>query len=199
MRRRTRGFTLIEVMVALAIFALVSAAAVAILAWAADQQTRVRTHMDRLAELQRANALLKADLSQVALRLTRQPDGSPGRNAFEAAPPGRSDRALFAFVRHGWENPDAAPRASMQRVEYRLVDDRLERSVRDALDGSRSATPQVVLHGVESARAGFYAYRQWSDGWTGGADTLPQAVRLDLELRDFGAVRQVVLLPGAAL
>lgn len=197
--RHARGFTLVEVMVALAIFALVSAAGVAILGWAADQQSGVRVRMDRLAELQRAHSLLKADLSQTALRRTRLPDGRPGRDAFVAAPPGQRQGTLFAFVRRGWENPDGEPRASLQFVEYRLVDDRLERHVRAAVDGTSTMPPQVVMTGVASIQTGYFAYRQWSDGWTGGAEVLPEAVRLDMELRDYGAVRQVFLLPEGAL
>ena len=186
-------------MVSLAVFALVSAAAVAILAWAADHQGRIRERMDRLAELQRAHALLKSDLSQVALRRIRLPDGRLARNAFDAAPPGARAGTLIAFVRRGWENPDGEPRASLQYVEYRLVDGRLERSARAALDGAPADTSQVVLTGVESMELGFHSYRQWSDGWTGGAETLPDAVRFDMTLRDFGAVRQVFVLPEAAL
>lgn len=195
-RTRARGFTLVEVLVALAVFALVAAAAVAILGWAADQQAGVRARMDRLAEVQRAHALLKADFSQVALRRTRLADGRPGRDAFNAAPPGRREGVLFAFVRRGWENPDAEPRASLQYVEYRLVDMRLERHVRDAVDGASTRPPQILLTGVAEVEPAYYAYRQWSDGWTGGAEVLPEAIRLDLQLQDYGAMRQVFLLPG---
>ncbi|KAF1687105.1 type II secretion system protein GspJ [Pseudoxanthomonas sp. SGNA-20] len=194
---KARGFTLVEVLVALAVFALLAAAAVAILAWAGDQQAALRARMERLGELQRAHALLKADLSQAAVRRTRLPDGGIARNAFDAAPPGDLSRPLLGFVRRGRENPDAEPRASLQYVEYRVVDGRLERSARPALDGTAAAAPQVLLTGVEDVRAGFYSHGQWSDGWIGGAQALPRAVRLDLRLRDFGPVRQVFVLPEA--
>ncbi|KAB8169623.1 prepilin-type N-terminal cleavage/methylation domain-containing protein, partial [Lysobacter maris] len=54
----TRGFTLIEMLVALAIFAMISAAAVAVMAYAADNQGVVRARMERLGEFQRARSLL---------------------------------------------------------------------------------------------------------------------------------------------
>ncbi|MCD7098948.1 type II secretion system minor pseudopilin GspJ [Stenotrophomonas sp. MMGLT7] len=189
------GFTLIEVLIAMAVFALLSAAAVGILAWTADQQGAVRARMERLGELQRAHALLKADLAQAALRRTRRSDGRAERSAFLAAPPDDMRGPLFGFVRRGWENVDAAPRASLQYVEYRVADGRLERSSRAALDGAPAEAPQVVLEGVGSAKAYYYARGFWSDGWGGGLDALPQAVRLELQLRDFGRVRQVFLLP----
>ena len=197
-RMPVRGFTLIEVLVALAIFALLAAAAVGVLAWTADQQGVIRARMARMAELQRAHALLKADLGQAAVRRTRRSDGVAALSAFTAAPPDERARPLFGFVRRGWENPDGAPRASMQYVEYRVDDGRLQRSTRTALDGTAAAAPQVLLDGVESVQATYYTRSAWSDGWGGGLDALPQAVALELELRDFGHVRQVFLLPGEA-
>lgn len=190
------GFTLVEILVALAIFGLLAGTAVGVMAWSADQQAALRARMERLGELQRAHALLEADLSQAALRRTRHADGSAARAAFIAAPAGDRSRPLFGFVRHGWSNPDAAPRPSLQYVEYRVVDGRLERSARPLLDGAAAGTPQVVLEGVESAHTHFRSYRQWSDGWGGGLTSLPRAVSLDLQLRDLGRVRQVFLLPA---
>lgn len=195
---KARGFSLIEVLVALAVFALVAAAGVAILAWAGDQQAVVRERMDRLADLQRTHALLKSDLSQAAVRQTRDTGGVIARNAFDAAPPGDLSHPLLAFVRRGHDNPDGESRASLQYVEYRIVEGRLERSARPALDGAAAAAPQVLLTGIETARAGFYSHRQWSDGWIGGAQALPEAVRLDLRLRGTGDVRQVFALPDAS-
>ncbi|WP_394004707.1 type II secretion system minor pseudopilin GspJ [Luteimonas sp. WGS1318] len=195
---RARGFTLIEVLVSLAIFAMLAAAAVGVLAWTADQQGVIRARMDRTAELQRAHALLKADLGQAAVRRTRRSDGVAELSAFTAAPPDDRSRPLLGFVRRGWENPDSAPRASMQYVEYRVADGSLQRSTRAALDGSAAGAPQVLLDGVESVRAFYYARGFWSDGWGGGLATLPQAVALEMEVRDFGHVRQVFLLPGEA-
>ena len=191
------GFTLIEVLVALALFALIATAAVGLLAWTADQRSAVRARMDRLAQVQITHALLKADLGQAAIRPTRRSNGSSERNAFNAAPPDDASRPLLAFVRRGWENPAGDARASLQYVEYRVVDGRLERSSRVALDGTVGSDPQVLLDEVQSVRAGFYSFGAWSDGWTGGARTMPRAVRLDIQLRDLGQVRQVFVLPEA--
>ena len=192
----SHGFTLVEVLVALAIFALLASAAVGVMAWSADQQGAVRMRMERLGQLQRAHALLESDLSQAALRRTRRSDGHAELAAFVAAPAGDPAQPLFGFARHGWSNPDAAPRPSMQYVEYRLVDGRLERSARPLLDGAAVAAPQVLLDGVQSVRTHFRSYHQWSDGWGGGVTALPRAVSLEVQLRDLGQVRQVFLLPA---
>src|SRR3546814_8820453 len=83
--------------------------------------------MERLCALQSARALLKADLAQAAVRRVRGRDGNPARNAFIGSTAGATramsgSEPLLALVRRGWVNPDAEPRASMQYVEYRLVD-----------------------------------------------------------------------------
>lgn len=195
-RTACRGFTLVEMLVALAVFGLLSTASVMVLAHAVDQQDAVRTHIDRLAELQVAHGLLQADLSQAAKRRTRRADGGADRHAFNASPHDPR-RPLLAFVRHGWSNPDGTPRASLQYVEYRIADGRLERSTRGDLDGARTGSPQVLLTGVRSASIAFHAQGRWNDGWIGGLDALPDALALELELERIGRVRQVFLLPGA--
>src|SRR3546814_18211621 len=85
---------------------------------------------------------------------------------------------LLALVRRGWVNPDAEPRASMQYVEYRLVDGQLERSVREALDGAAPEEPRVMLRGIESPTIGYHYRGQRIDGWPGGEGAMPDAVRL---------------------
>ena len=196
---RDAGFTLVEMLVALAMFGFIAAAGVAILAHAADNRDVVSARMDRIAELQRSRVLLASDLGQVAMRRVRGADGTPARHAFAGATSGALDGVvLFAFVRRGWSNPDAEPRASMQHVEYRLVDGRLERSARMALDGAAPGEPQVVLRGIRAATVRYRYRDQWSDGWPGGAEALPQAVGLGLDLDGVGEVEQLFLLPGVS-
>lgn len=200
-RPTVAGFTLVEMLVALLIFGLISAVGVGVMTYAADNQGVLHQRMERLGEFQRARALLAADLAQAVPRRVRQRNGDASRNAFAGATDGamamRSGSApLLAFVRRGWTNPDAEPRASLQYVEYRLVDGRLERSIRTALDGAAPGEPQRLLGGITAAHIGYHARGHWNRGWAGGADALPDAVRLDLELEGIGRVEQLFLLPG---
>ncbi|MDH5832871.1 type II secretion system minor pseudopilin GspJ [Luteimonas kalidii] len=196
-RAAGRGFTLLEVMVALALFGLIAAAGVAVMGHAVESQQILRERMDRLGEFQRARALLRADLSQAAVRLVRRADGSNTRDAFVGGRPGESG-PLFAFVRRGRENPEAAARASLEYVEYRIVDGRLERSARAAVDGAAPAPARVLLDGITRARVAYLEREAWNDGWHGGATALPAAVELELDLDAIGRVRQRFLLPVSA-
>lgn len=192
-----KGFTLVEMMVALLVFALLSAAGVAALGFAADNREVVGRRMEALARLQSARALIKSDLEQAADRRTRAEGGVSTPALTGGAVAGAP---LLGFVRRGWDNPDAAPRPSLQYVEYRLVADRLERRVRRALDGASLDEPQVLLEGVEAVEVAFYADGQWAPAWAGTSlRPLPQAVRLDVRTATFGDIRQLVLLPGGVL
>jgi general secretion pathway protein J len=190
------GFTLVEMLVALAIFGLVSAAGVTVMRFTVDNQAIVHAHTDRVAAFQRTRAILKADLAQAAARRTRGEDGRPAREAFFGA---SSDRpgVLLRFARRGWENPSAAARASVQYVEYRLVDGRLERSARPELDGAKLGTPQVLLDRVRSASVSFLWHGQWIATLPGSPlDPLPQAVSLDMTIDGIGAVHQLFVVTG---
>jgi general secretion pathway protein J len=185
------GFTLVETLVALFVFGLLAAASVVVLGGSADAQLRLREVTGELGDLQRLRAALRADLAQAAIRLPR---GEAGERlpAFDT---GDGNGRLFAFVRRGWENPDAAPRASLQHVEYRLDGGDLVRLSRRMVDGAAYAEPAVLARGIEAA---VIAYRDsegvWRDSWDPvRSDAIPAAVQIDLTTRRFGTVRQLFL------
>lgn len=198
MRMRSRaGFTLVEMLVALTVFALLAGAGVGVMGYAVQSQDAVRLNADRLGDFQRTRGLLKADLSQAALRRTRGADGRLATRTFHGTllEPGSP---LMAFTRHGWDNPDAAARASLQYVEYRLVDGRLERRARPALDGAPLGEPQVLIEGVSDLAIAFRYRGQWIETWAAAPiDSLPEAVRLEMTVEGLGRVSQVFLAPGA--
>lgn len=189
---RREGFTLVEVLVALAIFAMIASAGVGLLSFAIDNRLAVREASERTAAFQRARALMRADLGQAAARRVRGADGAP-RAAFELG-----GESLFAVTRRGWINPGDAQRASMQRVDYRLIEGRLERRVRERLDGARPAEPQVLLENVQSAQVTAILDGDPIADWRPVQNRpLPDAVRIDLTLEGYGPVTQLFMLAGA--
>lgn len=191
-----RGFTLVEMLVALAIFGLVSAAGVTVMQFTVDNQALVRAHTGRIAAFQRTRAILKADLAQAAARRTRAQDGRPVPESFYGSA-GDRPGLLLRLARRGWDNPGAEPRPSVQYVEYRIVDGRLERSARPELDGAALGAPQVLIDRVQSASVAFLWSGQWIENLPGGReDILPQAVRLDMAIDGIGAVSQLFIVTG---
>lgn len=171
------GFSLVEVLVALSIFGLVGSGGVALLRLAADNQARVSVHAARTGQVQIARALIAADLSQAGDVASGQGD------------------VLLRLVRRGWENPDAAARPSVQRVEYRIASERLERLSGPALNGAGPSAPQVLIDKVTAARVFYLGPGGWADAPAEGAP--PRAVRFDLTVDGLGSLSQLFLTAEA--
>lgn len=189
------GFTLVEALVALMLFGLIAAAGTAVLSVSIDNRFAVRAATDRTAGLQRTRSLLKADLGQATSRRTRDRNGEPHPMALAGATaPG--DPVLIV-TRAGWSNADGAGRSSLQRVEYRLVGDRLERRVSPFLDGSRPGPPQLLLTGVTGLTVTFVQDgRETLIPTAGPTGRPPDALRVELTLDGYGRLTQLFLIGG---
>jgi general secretion pathway protein J len=186
-RSGERGFTLIEMLIALGIFGMITAAGVALLSLTVRTQETSERLLDALGAVRRTGALLTADLSQAAPRIHRDQDGRP-RPAFEGGDGG--EELLLALVRAGIE--DEAPR----RIEYRLREGRIERWSYAALDGGGRPVAAPLLTGVRRARL---RYRDrdglWRAQWDPtDARQLPIAVELVTDSVGQGVLRQLFLV-----
>lgn len=189
------GFTLAELLIALFIFAMLSAAGTALLRFGIDAQARTSERLATLATVVRTRSLLTADLAQAAPRPFRSETGV-SEPAFSGG--GGGSGAVLRLVRRGWANDGGAARSSLQRVEYRLTGDRLERVSWPMVDGSAPHPPALLIAGVTGLRLRFYSKGQWLDGWQPEAvDALPEAVEITMTARDNPELRQLFLVgPG---
>lgn len=190
-RHSEAGFTLIELLVALAIFALISVAGVMLLRSGSDTQIAVKKRLEEMALSNRLTNSLEGDLAQAIARPVRDQSGQPvpAFTQSEVSMP----NALFAFVRAGWSNLDAAPRAGLQRVAYILEGGALKRLSWPMLDGTAPTDAAVLLEGVTSVTVEFRDDKgAWRDDWTAtDADALPRAIALNVDL--VGEPRQRML------
>ena len=187
------GFTLVEVMIALIIFAMLALAGVAILSFSVRAQSASGAKFDDLSELAQTNAIISADLAQAVDRAPRD-EGGIVRPAFI----GGADAAavpMLQLVRAGWTNIDAAPRASLQKVAYRVVGGALERVAYPKIDGAAPLPAAAVLTNVTSVRLRYRFQGAWTDRWDGaGGIALPQAVELSVGHKDGTVYRQLFLV-----
>ncbi|MFN3435167.1 MAG: type II secretion system minor pseudopilin GspJ [Sphingomonas sp.] len=183
------GFTLVEVLIALMIFGLIAAAGVAILTFSVRAQTATGKRFDDLAALNRTTALLAGDLGQAIDRPARD-EGGNRLPAFTGEANGQ-----MRFVRTGWTNVDAAPRASVQKVAYALDGDTLQRIAYPMVDGAPPLPPVTLLGNVAGIAARYRYKGAWSDRWDGtqGA-ALPQAAEIVLRRTDGTALRLMLLV-----
>lgn len=187
---RQSGFTLVEMLVALVIFALLSAAGVAVLRGSVDAQSAVNSRLTQLGGLGRLHSLLASDLGQAADRPTRAPSG--GRPAFAGDP------GSMQFVRSGWTNLDGEPRSDLQRVEWRFAGDSLTRTGFRRLDGGDDGSVSAPF--ARAIASATLRYRMpdgsWASAFRSSDDAaLPAAVELTLTGREGAPVVMVFSLP----
>jgi general secretion pathway protein J len=189
------GFTLVEVLISLLIFAMLAAAGAAVLGVTIDNRFAVKAQSDRVGDLQRMRSLLRADLGQATGRRARGATGRPAPQAM-VGPMTPAD-PILSLTRAGWTNPGEQARPSLQRVEYRLVDDRLERRIAGQLDGARPGPPQILYRGVRDLTVAFIVDGQAAPAYTSTLDRpLPDAVRITMTLDGYGPVEQLFLVGG---
>jgi len=206
---RVRGFTLIEVLIALAITALVATLSFASLDATISSVESLRERSDRITDLNRAWGLFSRDINHFVPR--------PIRNEFgqrESALAGGAalDQSLV-FTRIGWHNTNQRQRSHMQRVRYVLEEETLYRESYTVLDRTSESEPQRValLEGVLDFQIAFlgpgvelrgdeWDTDDWPENWgvTAGSNTQvppPQALELQLELDGWGEMRWLYDLP----
>ncbi len=197
--RTQKAFTLIEVLVALAIFSILAAFAYGTLGQTMLSAEMLNERMDRLQAIQRTIRYLSQDFLQLAPRPVRQELG----DSLEAAL--RTDfgsEFALELTHGGWSNPAGLPRGTLQRTAYRLEDDELVRYYWTVLDRtlSNKAIAVTILDGVESLLIRYLIDSgDWIEQWPPatlpgplGFRQRPRAVEIVLTLQDEGEIRRVL-------
>ena len=186
------GFTIVEMLVALSIFALLSAAGVTMLRSSVDTQAAVDERLTELGAAGRLHALLASDLGQAVDRATRGPGGE--RPAFSG------EASAMRLVRTGWSNIDEAPRSDLQRVEWRAQQGGVVRVGQTRLDGGDEGQPAVLARSIANAA---FRYRNLDGSWSSlflssEQQPLPTAVEVTLTPQGSAPVVMVFALPDTA-
>jgi general secretion pathway protein J len=201
--RRQRGFTLIEILVAVAVAAILAVMAFESMQQALKSRERIKEHAARLQSLQFTMRSFVQDVAQLSARPVREPLGTDFQPAVEGG-------TEFAFTRGGWTNPVGLERSTLQRVRYVLREDKLYREYWLVLDAQLEPQPipRLLLDGVLNFKVRYMdERREWQDIWPpaaqgGAALTMrelgrrPLAVELTLETKDFGVLTRIIEVPG---
>ena len=198
LRRRSKGFTLFEMLIAVSIFAIIGVVAFGGLGQMTRTGQAVADANNRLSDLQFAVVYFSRDWAQVSPRKIRNQYGDEESNII-------IDDGVITFTRSGWSNLLGQKRSALQRVQYLVLENQLIRRHWRSLDQGIAELPlqAVLLDDVESLEVEFLdasekPIRVWPvDSDLDGGRPVVLAFRLDLT--DIGEITRILELPDGAL
>lgn len=198
MHTARRGFTLIEILVAVVVLSILALAAYGGLDALISTREQTKAQSERFHHLELAMVILDRDLDQAISRSIRQISGarSPAMRG------GQNSVPLLAFTRAGWPNPLQKPRSGLIRIDYRLSGGKLIRNYWPVLDRVVDSPParQVLLTGVTGIKLRFldgfgHWHRYWPPLNAEPGQYLrrdPVAIEITLETRRWGTLRRLI-------
>jgi len=213
---KQQAFTLLEIIIAMAIAALIGVGAMSLLDNATRAHKNIQQQGERFNQIERAFLFLSNDMQQLAPRNFRDEFGDSKNNLTSDDSIGKTH---LSFTRLGRRNPAGLPRSNLEKLTY-LVDDeppgylkndpilksnwlkRISYAYPDGMSVDQGLA-RVLLDDVESLKAEFFDGEQWTDYWpvdngqainTGGAVNLPVAIKISLDLKDLGLVERIFII-----
>lgn len=194
MKRNCRGMTLLELLVAVAVFAVLAVIAYGGLEAVLNTSRAAQDEATRLAELQRALSRIDADIEQMAQREVRDNYG----DSLEAVriEQDASAATRLEFTRRGYRNLTGQRRSNLQRIAYSLRDGSLVRESWAVLDRAQDtqAYRAELLRGVTRFSVTLVREPEAAavPAGTTPITTLPRAVEIIFEHEKWGRIRRLI-------
>ena len=189
LQMRAQGFTLVELLAALAIFAVIGILSLQAVSGALVHRAHVEAEARKWQELGQLFAVIEADLANALTAPGRSPTGTAG--------PAADGDAWLALARAGGEPADASA-TPPRGIVYRMAEGHVERSVEHGLSASGSG-PSIVTSRFPSAlRTLSVRYLtpegEWIGQWTSADSGAPRALEITIETLAAERVRRIFLV-----
>lgn len=203
---RAQGFTLLEVLIAITITALIGIGSSQLLSTAIQANEQTQAKLKEFRDLQMAVLFIGRDIQQIVPRAIRDEFGD-----HKGAVSTEDNTYTFQFSRTGWRNPMEDTRSDIQRVAYELRDGQLYRHYWPVLDRAQDSQTRErqLLDNIEEFTVQFRTEKgAWVDEWPPELTSptnlpifeklqLPKALRIKLLSPKFGEITRLYDLPVA--
>ncbi|OOF09868.1 type II secretion system protein GspJ [Salinivibrio sp. PR5] len=200
--RAEKGFTLLEVLLALVVFASISLTAYQVLQTVQRSDEQSRQVGETLQQLQRALVIMDSDFRQMAARRQRMDGQAPSEQLLTAGKEVLGGDAMgVRFTRTGWINPQYRfPRSEVVAVGYRQRDGKLERLRWRYPDQAAGEQPAVMtlLDDIDDLTFRFNVKGSWQSSFD-IPHALPDAIQLRFTHPRYGQLVRTYLLAGQTL
>lgn len=203
MKKHARGFTLLEIMVALAVFALLAGITGSAMYHAFDMRAKVAKQSDRLLDVQKAIAIISRDTEQLSMRPVRG-------NEMHLFPAFIGKGQYVEYTRGGLTNPQSLEqRSTLKRIALVCDGQNLIRRRFEVLDSTERTRfidtvliPNVTACRFEFLNKNLQSLTEWratelpQEGMN-DLTVFPKALQLHITLADWGNARFLFIIPEA--
>ena len=199
---KIKGFTLIEILIALTVFAIMTTITSSTLYYAFNTRTRVNAQADRLNEIQMAVSIAQQDITQIVSRSIRG-------NEMRLFPVLVGQRHYLEFTRGGYQNPNnTEKRSTLKRVGWVCADGNLIRRTWTSLDPIERNTyhDKLLLRDLKSCHFNYLNQNlqiltEWReqqiDQTATQTENLPKAIQINVTIQEWGEINLLFIIPGA--
>lgn len=198
---KNNGYTLIEIMIALAVFAILSVITATSMYQSFDIRSRLNLKSNQLNEILEAITLIKHDTDQII-------DRAIINNELLMFPPFTGFPQYLEFSHGGIVNPNnTEPRSTLQRVAYICDKSKLIRRTWDSIDIPirDKGLDKVIISNLNECKFSYishskHIFEEWRDyavQQNQKKESIPLAIRFNLKFEKLGSISLDFAIPGA--
>ena len=199
------GLTLIELLIAMAIFSILAVLSYGGLATVLDSSRAIGTESQRLATIQRAFLRIGRDVEQATPRTIRDAFGDQQPALHNRADSYEGLQTIIELTVAGRRVLPGETRSNLQRISYALRDGVLLRLSWPVLDRAQDteAHESIILEGIDDLTLRYLNEEGvWLTEWAENNDSalavqsLPRAIELNIKLENWGSLRRIYRVVG---